>query len=57
MQLEDASISAKPTLLQSLLVQVMADETDRTTENEHAVQRTDLDVLLRLFVREQTGMP
>lgn len=45
------------TLLQSLLVQVVADETDRASQHEHAVQGADLDVLLCLFVREQAGMP
>ena len=37
---------------QTLLVKVVANETDATTKNEKTVQRADLDVLVRLLWRE-----
>ena len=38
---------------QTLLVQVVPDEPDAASEHEQAVQRADLDVLLRLLLRER----
>lgn len=38
---------------QPLLVEVMPNETDAASENEQAVERTNLDVLVRLFRRER----
>ena len=39
---------------QSLLVEVVADETNASSEHEQAVQRADLDILVSLFWREGT---
>ena len=41
---------------QALLVEVVADETDAASENEQPVERTDLDVLIRLLRRECAGV-
>jgi hypothetical protein len=39
---------------QPLLVEVVTDETDASSEHEQPVQRTDLDVLVRFFGRKGT---
>lgn len=41
---------------QPLLVKMVTNETDASTEHEQPVQRADLDVLVRLFGREGTGV-
>lgn len=40
------------TLLQTLLVHVVADEADATTQHEQRVDRTDIDVLLGLLTKD-----
>jgi len=39
---------------QPLLIQVVSNETDATTEDEQAIQSTDLDVLVSFLWREST---
>ena len=39
---------------QALLIQVVSNETDATTEDEQAIQSTDLDVLISFLWREST---
>jgi hypothetical protein len=41
---------------QALLVEVVTNETNRTTEDEQAIQSSNLDVLVRLFARERAGV-
>jgi len=40
---------------ETLLVEVVADETDAASEDEQAVERTDLNVLVGLFTAERTS--
>jgi len=43
-------------LLQAKLVQVVANETHRSAQDENAVQGPDLDVLLRLLLGEAAAL-
>lgn len=39
---------------QPLLVEVVTDETDASSEHEQPIQRADLDILVRFFSRKGT---
>jgi hypothetical protein len=42
---------------ESLLVEMVTNETDATTENEETIQRANLNVLVRLFPSERSTVP
>ena len=43
--------------LQPLLVKVVSNETDRSSQNEQTVEGTDLDIIVRLLPRKRSRVP